>query len=136
MAADGLFFPRFARLHPTYRTPTAAILLQAAWAGVLTLTGTFAQLVDYVAFGDWIFFGLTVAALFRYRAHDRNIGVTTGRFRVPGYPWTPMLFVVAAGYVVASSVVASPRNALIGSGLLALGLPIFGRWRRRAATPS
>ncbi len=63
MAADGVFLPRLARLHPVYRTPTAAILVQAAWAIVLTLSGTFGQLVDYVAFGDWIFFGLTVAAL-------------------------------------------------------------------------
>jgi APA family basic amino acid/polyamine antiporter len=130
MAADGVFFPRLARLHPTYRTPTAAILLQAAWAAALTLSGTFAQLVDYVAFGDWIFFGLTVAGLFRYRARDRALGVQQplGAFRVPGYPWTPGLFVVAATYVVVSSVLASPRNALIGCGLLALGLPVYAYW--------
>ncbi|MGE5231720.1 MAG: APC family permease, partial [Deltaproteobacteria bacterium] len=63
MAADGVFFPRLARLHPVHRTPTAAIALLGAWAIGLTLTGTFAQLVDYVAFADWIFFGLTVAGL-------------------------------------------------------------------------
>src|SRR2546425_9243587 len=55
MAADGLFFPRLAELHPVYRTPAAAILVQAGWAVVLTVSGTFGQLVDYVAFGDWIF---------------------------------------------------------------------------------
>src|SRR2546430_4270371 len=99
MAADGLFFPRLAALHPTYRTPTAAILVLAAWSIVLTLNSKFAQLVDYVAFGDWIFFGLTVAGLFVYRARDRRAGVTLppGAFRVPGYPYTPALFVVAAG---------------------------------------
>lgn len=131
MAADGVFFPRLARLHPRYRTPAAAILVQAAWAGALTLTGTFGQLVDYVAFGDWIFFGLTVAGLFRYRARDRALGVKppVGAFRIPGYPWTPGLFVVAAAYVVVSAVLASPRNALIGFGLLALGLPVYGYWR-------
>ena len=135
MATDGVFLPRLARLHPTYRTPSGAILLQAVWATVLTLTGTFGQLVDYVAFGDWIFFGLTVAALFRYRARDRASGVTDapGSFRVPGYPWTPAMFVTAAAYVVGSSVLASPRNALIGCGLLALGFPVYGYWRRAAA---
>jgi APA family basic amino acid/polyamine antiporter len=134
MAADGLFFSRLAELHPVYRTPTAAIVLQAAWAVVLTLTGTFAQLVDYVAFGDWIFFGLTAAALFRYRLRDRQVEAVglSGSFRVPGHPWTTGLFVSAAAYVVISSVLASPRNALIGSGLLALGLPVYGYWHGRS----
>jgi basic amino acid/polyamine antiporter, APA family len=134
MAADGLFFSRLAELHPVYRTPTAAILLQAAWAVVLTLTGTFAQLVDYVAFGDWIFFGLTAAALFRYRLRDRHVEAVgpSGSFRVPGHPWTTGLFVSAAAYVVISSVLASPGNALIGSGLLALGLPVYGYWHGRS----
>jgi len=120
--------PRLAVLHPRYRTPALAILVQAGWATVLTLSGTFAQLVDYVAFGDWIFFGLTVAGLFIYRARD---GITAagpvagGAFRVPGYPWTPGLFVLAALYVVASAILANPRNALIGAGLLALGVPVY-----------
>jgi APA family basic amino acid/polyamine antiporter len=131
MAADGLFFPAVAALHPVHRTPAAAILLQAVWAVVLTLTGTFSQLVDYVAFGDWIFFGLTVAGLFKYRA--RAPVDPPGSFRVPGYPWTPALFVAAAAYVVVSSVVANPRNALIGMGLLGLGLPVYGYWSRRSA---
>ena len=70
MAADGVFLPRLAVLHPRYRTPALAIVVESAWAIVLTLTGTFAQLVDYVSFGDWIFFGLTVAGLYRLRARD------------------------------------------------------------------
>ena len=129
MAADGVFLPRLAVLHPRYRTPALAILVQAGWATVLTLSGTFAQLVDYVAFGDWIFFGLTVAGLFIYRARERLPGAppepVRGAFRVPGYPWTPALFVLAALYVVASSILANPRNALIGAGLLALGVPVY-----------
>src|SRR6266550_5718347 len=138
MAADGVFFPRLAALHPEYRTPTAAVLVMAAWSIVLALTGTFSQLVDYVAFGDWIFFGLTVAGLFIYRARDvtplplhtaeRGLageGAAPRAFRVPGYPWTPALFVLAALYVVASAVLANPRNALVGAGLLALGVPVY-----------
>jgi len=132
MAADGVFLPRLAVLHPRYRTPALAILVQAGWATVLTLSGTFAQLVDYVAFGDWIFFGLTVAGLFIYRARDRITGAgpvpplpVERAFRVRGYPWTPGLFVLAALYVVASAILANPRNALIGAGLLALGVPVY-----------
>jgi basic amino acid/polyamine antiporter, APA family len=127
MAADGVFFPRLAELHPRYRTPSAAILLESGWAIVLTLTGTFGQLVDYVAFGDWIFFGLTVAGLYRLRAGDAEPGAG---FRVPGYPWTPAIFVAAALLVVASSVLANPGNAAIGTGLLLLGIPVYLWWRR------
>jgi APA family basic amino acid/polyamine antiporter len=131
MAADGVFFPRLARLHPVHRTPTAAIVLQAVWATALALSGSFNQLVDYVAFADWVFFGLTVAALFVYRARDRKTpGPATG-FRTPGYPWTPALFVAASIFVVASSVAANPRNALVGTGLLLLGVPVYLYWRRR-----
>jgi APA family basic amino acid/polyamine antiporter len=138
MAADGVFFPRLARLHPVHRTPSAAIGLQAVWASALALSGSFSQLVDYVAFADWVFFGLTVAGLFVYRARDRAEGRATppGAFRVPGYPWTPAAFVAAASFVVASSVVAAPRNALIGTGLLALGVPVFRYWSRAGRRPS
>jgi APA family basic amino acid/polyamine antiporter len=137
MAADGVFLPRLAVLHPRYRTPALAIVVESAWAIVLTLTGTFAQLVDYVSFGDWIFFGLTVAGLYRLRARDRRSDETTVAsppaapgFRVPGYPWTPAIFVLAAVLVVGSSIRANPRNAAMGTGLLLLGVPVYLWWRR------
>ena len=136
MAADGVFFPRLALLHPVHRTPAAAIGVQAVWASALVLSGSFGQLVDYVAFADWIFFGLTVAGLFVYRGRDERSGAAapSGGFRTPGYPWTPALFVAAAILVVASSVYSNPRNALIGTGLLALGVPVFRYWRRRTGS--
>jgi APA family basic amino acid/polyamine antiporter len=140
MAADGVFFPWLARLHPVHRTPAGAIALQAVWASALVLSGSFSQLVDYVAFADWVFFGLTVAGLFVYRERDRAVRnpIPDGAFRVPGYPWTPALFVAASIFVVVSSVLATPRNALIGSGLLALGMPVYWYWSRegRAARSS
>lgn len=132
MASDGVFFPSLARLHPVHRTPTAAIALQAGWAIALTLSGTFGQLVDYVAFADWIFFGLTVAGLFVYRARDRAAGRVSGGFLVPGFPLTPALFVTAALYVVVSSVLANLRNAAMGGLLLGLGIPVYLYWSRRS----
>src|ERR1043166_6175517 len=72
MAADGVFFQPLARLHPRYRTPAGAIAFMGAWSIVLALSGTYAQLLDYVVFGDWIFFGLTVASLFIYRRRART----------------------------------------------------------------
>jgi APA family basic amino acid/polyamine antiporter len=139
MAADGVFFRRLAVLHPNYRTPGAAIILMGAWAIALTLTRTYGPLTDYVVFGDWIFFGLSVATLFIYRRRERAAGRGGGggvprplRFRTPGYPWVPALFVLAALYVVASSVTSNPRNAAIGSALLLAGVPAFYLWRREA----
>ncbi len=139
MAADGVFFQRLAVLHPVYRTPTAAIVALAGFAILLALTGTFGQLVDYVTFGDWIFFGLTAAALFVYRRREPGAGSRAGGsapgsplpapFRVPGYPVTPILFVAAAAFVVYSSIVSNPRNATIGAGLIGLGIPAFLYWR-------
>ncbi len=126
MAADGVFFPALARLHPRFRTPVAAIVLQGAWASVLALSGTYEQLNDYVVFGDWIFFGLCGVALFVFRHREG----APARFRVPFWPLTPALFVLAALYVMASSVGQNPRNALIGTGLLLLGIPVFLWWKR------
>lgn len=134
MAADGLFFPQMAKLHPRYRTPAAAILFQAVWATGLTLTGKYGDLVDYVVFGDWIFFGLTVATLYVFRARDRARGIDpapAGRFRALGYPITPALFILAAAYVVVSSVRSNPGNALKGAALIAVGIPVFLFWKSR-----
>jgi len=127
MAADRVFFQRLAVLHPRYHTPSAAILALAVCAVILTLSGTFGQLVDYVTFGDWIFFGLTAASLFVYR---RRISETEPTFHVPGYPYTVLLFIAAAAFVVYSSIASNPRNAAIGAGLIALGIPAFLYWRR------
>ena len=134
MAADGVFFPRLAALHPRYRTPAAAIAVLTGWAVVLTLTGTFGELLDYVVFGDWIFFGLTVAGLYRLRARDGvGAGGTNLVYRTPGYPWTPAFFVLAAAYVVVSAVASNPANALRGAGLILLGIPVFWFWQRRTS---
>ncbi len=143
MAADGSFLPQLARIHPRYRTPHAAIVFQCAWAVLLTLSGSYGQLLDWVVFGDWIFFGLAVAALFVYRRREaeergraRAAGAADaageGGYRALGYPVTPALFVLAAVYVVVSSVLANPRNALYGTLLLLAGIPVFLFWRRRA----
>ena len=137
MARDGVFFRRAAQLHGRYRTPSVAIVFQAAWAILLTLSGTYGQLLDYVVFGDWIFFGLCGATVvvFRYREPNGGRDLSIG-FRTPGYPWVPGLFVLAALYVVVSSVLSNPANAAIGSGLILLGLPAFWLWSRSATRPA
>jgi APA family basic amino acid/polyamine antiporter len=128
MARDGLFFARFAELHPRFRTPVAAIVVQGAWAVCLLLSGSYGQLLDYVTFADWIFFGITAATLFVYRR--RGSGATT-RYRAPLYPSSVILFCAACLYVVAGAVVSNPWNALRGALLLAAGVPVFALWSRR-----
>ena len=130
MAADGVFFRRLAVLHPVYQTPTAATIALALFAAVLTLTGTFRQLVDYVTFGDWLFFASVVATLYVYRARDRGVRPA---FAVPGYPVTPAVFVLVSLYIAISAVTSSPRNSAISAGLIALGIPVFFYWRSRGA---
>jgi APA family basic amino acid/polyamine antiporter len=132
MAADGLFFPSLARLHPQYRTPTAAILFQCVWAIILTLTGRYGDLLDYVVFGDWIFFAATASTLFYFRARERRgLEGAHVRFRMPGYPAGPIFFMLAALYVVIGSVASNPVNAIKGTALMALGVPVFLFWDRR-----
>lgn len=129
MAEDDLFFVRFARLHPEYHTPTWAILFQAGWAILLALTGTFGELLDYVVFGDWIFFALIVGTLFVYRRWDAEGDADPDTFRMIGYPTLPILFIIASLFVVASSVLSNLTNALFGMGLLGLGAVIYAAIR-------
>jgi basic amino acid/polyamine antiporter, APA family len=129
MARDGLFFRSFAHLHPRTQTQVAAIAAQGAWAVVLLFSGTYGALLDYVVFADWIFFGLTAATLFVLRRVDGDRPIT---FRAPWHPWSTLVFIAAAVYVVVGSVVSNPMNALRGALLLAAGIPVYLHWRRRA----
>ncbi len=125
MGADRLFFEGLGRLHPRFQTPSLAIVLQAAWGVVLVLTGTYADLVDSVVFGDWIFFTLTVAAVFLFRRRFPLAARPAGSFRTPGYPWFPAFFVVTGIAAIASAAASNPKRSLIGMVLLATGVPVY-----------
>jgi basic amino acid/polyamine antiporter, APA family len=131
MAADGLFFPALAKLHPTYRTPGVAITVQTVWSCILTVSGTFGELLNYVVFADWIFFGLTVSTVLVFR-RTFPVERRPPGFRAPGHPILPALFVVTAAAIVLSVVWADPRSASRGALLLAAGVPVF-YWFRRTA---
>ncbi|AHG89884.1 putative permease [Gemmatirosa kalamazoonensis] len=131
MAQDGLFFAGFARLHPRWRTPVLALAFQGVVAVALILTRSYGQLLDWVVFADWIFFGTTALTLVVFRRRDRRTGVADAGFRAPLYPASVALFVLAAAYVVLGSVVSNPGNALRGALLLLAGVPVFLFWRSR-----
>jgi APA family basic amino acid/polyamine antiporter len=136
MAADGLFIRRAARLHPRHQTPTFTLWFQAAVSVALLATNTYDQLLSYVVFADWLFFGLTVGALFVLRRRDPR---TEGVARMPGHPFTTLLFVLAAAGIVLNSFVAYPAQSLAGSGILAAAAVgyflLFGRQNSPRALP-
>jgi len=123
MARDGLFFRSFATLHPRFRTPVTAIVFQALVASALILTGSYGQLLDWVVFADWIFFGTTALTLVVFRRRDAVTGVADSGYRAPFYPLSVALFVLAALYVVFGSIASNPGNALRGVALLVAGPP-------------
>jgi basic amino acid/polyamine antiporter, APA family len=133
MARDGVFLESVSRLHPRFGTPSLAIVIQTGWAIALTLTGTYAQLVDYVVFADWIFFGLAGVSLFVFRRRFPVVGRDEGVFRTPGYPFVPALFVLVAILIVGSVLRSNPGGSSIGIGLLALGIPAYLFWKSRSA---
>jgi len=115
-------------------TPGVAIIVQSAWACVLALTGSYDQLLNYVVFADWIFFGLTVLTVLTFRRKVPLASRPSDAFRAPGYPIVQILFVLVAAAVVASVVGAAPAAAAKGAGLLALGVPFYFWFARSRGT--
>jgi APA family basic amino acid/polyamine antiporter len=128
MARDGVFFDRLAGIHPRFGTPAFAIVALAIWSAVLAVSGTFEQLLTYVVFAGWIFYGLGAMAVFVYR-HRQPEAVRP--FRTPGYPVTPALFVASAAMLVLNTLVAQPIRGAVGLGAVLVGTPAFYLWRAR-----
>jgi APA family basic amino acid/polyamine antiporter len=92
------------------------------------LSGTFEQLLTYVVFVGWAFYALGAASIFYYRRHAAD---APRPFRVPGYPWTPLLFILTAAAIVLNTVFLHPGQTAIGIGLVLLGVPVYWFWRRK-----
>jgi APA family basic amino acid/polyamine antiporter len=127
MARDGLLFRWVGEIHPVFRTPHRALVLQAVWASVLVATGTFRALFTRVIYTEWIFFGLLALGLILLRRRD---GVTRD-YSVAGYPWLPLLFAAAAFVVALNEVIANPAETMMGLGLVLAGLPVYYLWVRK-----
>src|SRR5689334_3305737 len=139
MAQDNLFFKKLAVVHAQFRTPVFAIVALGVWSVVLVCAGqlgTFQKLIEGVIFIGWIFYGLGAAAIFPIR---RATGSRPIPYRVPGYPWTPILFVLAAAAIVGNAVYLAFRdpaqfqNLTAAIVLFLIGLPAYFFWRKRAA---
>jgi len=128
MAKDGLFFHWLAEVHPRFGTPAFAIAATALWSSVLAATGTFEQLLTYVVFVGWSFYALAAASIFVYR---RRENVESALYRVPGYPWTPLIFIATVAAFVLNTIFAQPARAAIGIGVVLTGLPGYLIWRKK-----
>lgn len=134
MARDGLFFRRLGKVHGRFGTPAFAVVTGSLWAALLALAGTFQQLLTYVVFCGWFFYGLGAAGIFVYR---RRVAAGNLPYRVPWYPWTPLLYTVAAAVLVANALVTQlvdePVRTGLALGIILLGVPAYFIWRRRGS---
>jgi basic amino acid/polyamine antiporter, APA family len=129
MARDGIFFQRLAVVDSRFGTPAFAIVATSIWAALLAATGTFQQLLTYVVFTGWVFYGLGGLSIFISRRRRPD---APRPFRVPGYPVTPLLFVASAALLVANTIATQPARAAAGIGVVLVGTPAFYLWRARA----
>ncbi len=131
MARDRIFFRSVAWIDPRTHVPVFAIALQGIWAIAIALTGTYAQVVNYVVAMDCLFFGLTAVCLFVMRRRATAQGADSPVYRVPGHPWTTLLFIAAEWIVVASTFVRDPKRSFIGLGIAIAGLPAYCLWQAK-----
>ena len=132
MADRGLFFPVLARVSPRFRTPSVAIWVAAALGILFVLQNSFAELAGRFVLGTWPFYVLAVLGVFRLR---KQLPDAVRPYRVRGYPWTPIVFLVASFAMIGNAVITEPRDTLVTFAIIGAGVPVYFIWRtmRRSA---
>jgi len=127
MSQDGLFFKSVGKLHPRYKTPAAGLLVQAAWAIILCISGSYSQLLDYIIFAVLVFYALTIAGLFvlRYKKPDAS-----RPYKALGYPVLPALYIALAAWICIVLLRYKPQYTWPGLALVLLGIPVYLFWSR------
>jgi APA family basic amino acid/polyamine antiporter len=131
MARDGLFFEAAGRISPKTHVPTWALVAQGIWTALLTLTGSYGQLLDYVIFAALLFYVLTMVALFSLRRKRPDM---ERPYKAFGYPVIPALYMLSAGGIALILLVAKPEYTFAGLFIVLLGVPVYYLWNRRRAT--
>jgi APA family basic amino acid/polyamine antiporter len=126
MARDGLFWPAVAQIHARFGTPIRAIAIQALLGCLLVLSGTFDQILAYFFFVVVAFLALTIAGLFKLRRRS----LTMPAYSTPGYPITPLLFLLPIAVVLVLLAMDNPKRAALGVAVVALGIPVYGLFFR------
>jgi APA family basic amino acid/polyamine antiporter len=128
MARDGLFFKSVGKVWQRSSAPVVAIALQGLAAIVIACSGTYGEILNFEVTVDFIFFAMTAASLFILRRGQIGSGTVT--HRVPGHPFTTILFILACVGIVGSAIVASPANSAIALAIMLAGLPVYYYWTR------
>ena len=128
MARDGLFFRTAAVVHPRFRSPRHAMVLLSLWSCIVVLSGWFDDLYNFVIFGSWILYLMTALSVIVLRHKKPNLNRP---YRVIGYPFVPVLFVIVALLLLVSTLQTRPRESLMGLGMMALGIPFYFFWKSR-----
>jgi APA family basic amino acid/polyamine antiporter len=131
MAREGLFFRGIAATHGRFRTPHVALVWQGVVSALLAISGSYDQLTTYVIFAALVFYALTVAGVIVLRRRNPD---WPRPYRVPLYPWLPILYVAASAVIVANTLLSRPAESLIGLGIILAGVPLYFLWRRRGAS--
>ena len=126
MAKDGLFFKQAAIIHKKFKSPANALLMQCVWSSILTLTGTFNQLITYIIFASWIFYAMSAGAVIVLR---KKLPDLKRPYQIPLYPWIPIIFILFAVFLTINTILEAPRDAAIGSILILAGLPFYRYWK-------
>jgi APA family basic amino acid/polyamine antiporter len=127
-ANDGLFFARFSRIHPRYGTPSFALLVQGLWSSVLSLIGSYELMAHFCMFCAWLFYLLVVMGLMFLRWHKPELARP---YRMWGFPVTPLVFVLATAWFLATNIVLNPWPSIASCLLLAGGIPAYLFWKRQ-----
>tara|TARA_Y100000768_G_scaffold129061_1_gene95824 strand:+ start:1085 stop:2419 length:1335 start_codon:yes stop_codon:yes gene_type:complete len=126
MSKDGLFFKQASTIHSKFKSPANALLMQCAWSSILTLTGTFNQLITYIIFASWIFYAMSAGAVIILR---NKLPDLKRPYKTPLYPWIPITFIFFAVFLTINTILEAPRDASIGSVLILTGLPFYKYWK-------
>ena len=126
MSKDGLFFKQASTIHSKFKSPANALLMQCAWSSILTLTGTFNQLITYIIFASWIFYAMSAGAVIILR---NKLPDLKRPYKTPLYPWIPITFIFFAVFLTINTILEAPRDAAIGSVLILTGLPFYKYWK-------
>ncbi len=128
MAKDKMFFKGVEKVHPKYKTPGRSLMIQAVWASILTLTGTYDQIFTYVIFAGWIFYALGGYAIFILR---KKMPDAVRGYRVPGYPYVPIVFIVVATWFVTNTIISQTTDSIVGLFLVLAGVPFYLYWKNQ-----
>jgi APA family basic amino acid/polyamine antiporter len=130
MSRDGLFFKSVGKLHPRYKTPAAGLMVQACWATLLCVSGSYSQLLDYIMFAVLVFYILTIVGLFVLRIKRPD---ASRPYKALGYPVLPALYIALATWICVVLLRYKPQYTWPGLVLVLLGIPVYIFWSRKTS---